>query len=203
RLRYPVADGAGVRRPPRSRTGWPLRPLRVFAALRRVSLPPPPPPRRLPRRGSCLRLSARRARRRGDRAAGHAHVRARRGLPAHLGAGGLRPAAGDPLVRPRDGGESRRGLRARPRRERDHGGPACRRPREVGRAIPAAGVSSDADARFRLAAGAYLVYGVVYWLGGAWLWLHDVGRGTPASLLWIAVVAGAVGAVPDVLRRRR
>jgi hypothetical protein len=64
-------------------------------------------------------------------------------------------------------------------------------------------VSSDADARFRLAAGAYLVYGVVYWLGGAWLWLHDVGRGTPASLVWIALGAALVVAVPYVLLRRR
>jgi hypothetical protein len=54
-----------------------------------------------------------------------------------------------------------------------------------------------------MAAGAYLAYGVVYWLGGAWLWLHDVGRGSPASLVWIAVGASFVVVVPLVLIRRR
>jgi hypothetical protein len=64
-------------------------------------------------------------------------------------------------------------------------------------------VSSGVDARFRVAAGAYLVYGVVYWLGGAWLWLHGVGRGTPASLRWIALGAVLVVVVPLLLVRRR
>jgi len=59
------------------------------------------------------------------------------------------------------------------------------------------------DARFRAAARAYFVYGVVYWLGGAWLWLHDVGRGSLASVGWIVVGAVLVVLVPFLLRRRR
>jgi hypothetical protein len=59
------------------------------------------------------------------------------------------------------------------------------------------------DERFRLAARGYFVYGVVYWLGGVWLWLHDVGRGSPASAGWIVVGAVFVVLVPFLLRRRR
>ena len=59
------------------------------------------------------------------------------------------------------------------------------------------------DPRFRAAARAYFVYGVVYWLGGAWLWLHDVGRGSVASVGWIAVGALLVVLIPFLLRRRR
>jgi hypothetical protein len=60
-----------------------------------------------------------------------------------------------------------------------------------------------ADARFRVAASGYLVYGIVYWLGGAWLWLHDVGRGSRASVIWIALGAALVVLVPYLLRSRR
>ena len=59
------------------------------------------------------------------------------------------------------------------------------------------------DPRFRAAARAYFVYGVVYWLGGAWLWLHDVGRGSAASVGWIVVGALLVVLIPFLLRRRR
>jgi hypothetical protein len=72
----------------------------------------------------------------------------------------------------------------------------------VGQPIPSAGVSAGDD-RFRTAARGYLVYGVVYWIGGAWLWLHDVGRGSPASVAWILLGAVLVVLVPYLLRRRR
>lgn len=62
---------------------------------------------------------------------------------------------------------------------------------------------SAADARFGVAARAYLVYGIVYWLGGAWLWLHDVGRGPLASVAWIGLGAALVVVVPYLLRRPR
>jgi hypothetical protein len=62
---------------------------------------------------------------------------------------------------------------------------------------------SGADARFRTAARAYLVYGIVYWLGGAWLYLHDVGRGSTASVGWIGLGAVLVVVIPFLLRRRR
>ena len=63
-------------------------------------------------------------------------------------------------------------------------------------------MSTD-DGRFRVAARGYLVYGVVYWIGGAWPWLHDVGRGSPASVGWIVLGAVLVLLVPYLLRRRR
>ena len=63
-------------------------------------------------------------------------------------------------------------------------------------------MSAD-DGRFRAAARGYLVYGVVYWIGGAWLWLHDVGRGSAASVGWIVVGALLVVLIPFLLRRRR
>jgi len=62
---------------------------------------------------------------------------------------------------------------------------------------------SPAGDRYHAAARAYLVYGVVYWLGGAWLWLHDVGRGSAWSVVWILLGAGLVVLVPYLLRRRR
>jgi hypothetical protein len=62
---------------------------------------------------------------------------------------------------------------------------------------------SPAEDRFRTAARGYLVYGLVYWLGGAWLWLHDVGRGSVFSVVWIALGAVLVVLVPYLLRQRR
>lgn len=62
---------------------------------------------------------------------------------------------------------------------------------------------SPRDDRFQTAARGYFVYGLVYWLGGAWLWLHDVGRDTLWSLVWIALGAVLVVLVPFLLRRRR
>ena len=62
---------------------------------------------------------------------------------------------------------------------------------------------SRADGRFRRAARGYFVYGVVYWLGGLWLWIHDVGRGSLWSVVWIVAGAVLVVLVPFLLRRRR
>jgi hypothetical protein len=57
--------------------------------------------------------------------------------------------------------------------------------------------------RYRAAATMYLVYGIVYWLGGVYLWLHGVGRGSTASIIWIVFGAVLVVLVPFLLRRRR
>jgi hypothetical protein len=62
---------------------------------------------------------------------------------------------------------------------------------------------SDADNRFRVAARGYFVYGVVYWLGGLWLWIHDVGRGSLWSVVWILLGGALVILIPFLLRRRR
>ncbi|HEY3068058.1 MAG TPA: hypothetical protein VGL09_19880 [Methylomirabilota bacterium] len=57
--------------------------------------------------------------------------------------------------------------------------------------------------RYRAAATMYLVYGIVYWLGGFYLWLHGVGRGSTESVVWIALGAALVVLVPFLLLRRR
>ena len=59
------------------------------------------------------------------------------------------------------------------------------------------------DDRFRTAARAYFVYGLVYLVGGLWLWEHDVGRGFAASVVWILIGATLVVLVPFLLRRPR
>jgi len=62
------------------------------------------------------------------------------------------------------------------------------------------------DARFRSAAGAYLVYGIVYWIGGVYLALHGVGvRGSQMSggVVWIVLGAIIVLVVPALLVRPR
>ena len=60
---------------------------------------------------------------------------------------------------------------------------------------------------FRLAARAYLVYGVVYWLGGFYLALHGVGvrgdRTIQPGVAWIVVGLVLVVAIPYLLARRR
>jgi hypothetical protein len=64
----------------------------------------------------------------------------------------------------------------------------------------------DPDDRFRDAARAYLVYGIVYWIGGVYLALHGVGvRGAmaPAGISWIVLGLVFVIAIPYLLRRRR
>jgi hypothetical protein len=66
----------------------------------------------------------------------------------------------------------------------------------------------DPGDRYRDAARAYFVYGIVYWLGGLWLELHGVGTRGSGSMLATGVsylVAGLVFlfGVPYVLRRPR
>ena len=64
----------------------------------------------------------------------------------------------------------------------------------------------DPGDRFRDAARAYLVYGIVYWLGGVWLALQGVGvRGELASrgLMWIVLGLVFVIGIPYLLRRPR
>jgi hypothetical protein len=62
--------------------------------------------------------------------------------------------------------------------------------------------------RFRTAARAYFGYGVVYWIGGAYLAFHGVGTRAGDSVLWRGVLFVAIGLVPlflipYLLRRRR
>jgi hypothetical protein len=60
--------------------------------------------------------------------------------------------------------------------------------------------------RFHTAARAYLIYGVVYWVGGVYLAWHGVGvRGTAASagMAWIVLGLILVVGVPYLLRRPR
>ena len=64
------------------------------------------------------------------------------------------------------------------------------------------------DDRFRTAARAYFVYGVVYWLGGVWLAFQGIGVRAGGSVAWRGVVWIVVGLalvllVPFLLRRRR
>jgi hypothetical protein len=69
-------------------------------------------------------------------------------------------------------------------------------------------IPDAADDRFRSAARAYLVYGIVYWLGGVWLALHGVGVRAGSSVMWRGVAWIVIGLVfvllvPFLLRRRR
>src|SRR5438309_11325499 len=61
--------------------------------------------------------------------------------------------------------------------------------------------------RFRLAARAYLVYGVVYWLGGFYLATQGVGvrggRMMQAGVVWIVLGLVLVGLIPYLLAQRR
>jgi len=64
----------------------------------------------------------------------------------------------------------------------------------------------DPGDRFRDAARAYLVYGIVYWIGGVYLALHGVGvRGSmdTAGITWIVLGLVFVVAIPYLLRRPR
>jgi hypothetical protein len=71
---------------------------------------------------------------------------------------------------------------------------------------------SPGEDRFTLAARAYLAYGVVYLVGGAYLVYHGVGVGdpqTPGRLpsvlrsVWVLVGLVLVVVIPYLLRRRR
>jgi hypothetical protein len=61
--------------------------------------------------------------------------------------------------------------------------------------------------RFRLAARAYLVYGVVYWLGGFYLATQGVGvrggRVMQAGVVWIVLGLVLVVVIPYLLAARR
>lgn len=60
---------------------------------------------------------------------------------------------------------------------------------------------------FGLAARAYLVYGVIYWLGGFYLATQGVGvrgdRMMQPGVAWILLGLVLVGAIPYLLARRR
>jgi hypothetical protein len=61
--------------------------------------------------------------------------------------------------------------------------------------------------RFHLAARAYLIYGVIYWLGGVYLATQGVGvrggRVMQAGVVWIVLGLVFVVAIPYLLARRR
>jgi hypothetical protein len=64
----------------------------------------------------------------------------------------------------------------------------------------------DPGDRFRDAARAYLVYGIVYWVGGVWLAFHGVGVSADTAgrrLVWIALGLVFVVGIPYLLRRPR
>lgn len=64
----------------------------------------------------------------------------------------------------------------------------------------------DPGDRFRDAARAYLVYGIVYWVGGVWLAFQGVGvRGELAGrgMMWIVLGLVFVVGIPYLLRRPR
>ena len=64
----------------------------------------------------------------------------------------------------------------------------------------------DPGDRFRDAARAYLVYGIVYWVGGVWLAFHGIGvRGEMVGpgIAWIVAGLIFVAGIPYLLRRRR
>lgn len=60
--------------------------------------------------------------------------------------------------------------------------------------------------RFALAARAYLIYGVIYWIGGVYLATQGVGvRGErmQSGVVWIVLGLAFVLAIPYLLARRR
>ena len=61
--------------------------------------------------------------------------------------------------------------------------------------------------RFQLAARAYLIYGVIYWIGGVYLSWHGVGvrggRMMQAGIVWIVLGLALVIAIPYLLWRPR
>src|SRR5437867_9048706 len=61
--------------------------------------------------------------------------------------------------------------------------------------------------RFRLAARAYLAYGVIYWIGGFYLAMHGVvvrgGRMMQSGVVWIVLGLVFVVLIPYLLAHRR
>ena len=71
-------------------------------------------------------------------------------------------------------------------------------------------MSDRAERRFALAARAYLVYGIVYWLGGLYLLWHGVGvmgsaggRGGGSLVFWALVGLAPLLVIPYLLHARR
>ena len=69
-------------------------------------------------------------------------------------------------------------------------------------------MSAVVDDRFRRAARAYFIYGVIYWIGGFYLALHGVGvRGGGSvawrGLIWLLIGLILVVLIPFLLRRPR
>jgi hypothetical protein len=60
---------------------------------------------------------------------------------------------------------------------------------------------------FRLAAHAYRIYGVIYWIGGFYLAMHGVGirggRMMPSGLVWIVLGFVFLVVIPYLLAQRR
>ena len=82
----------------------------------------------------------------------------------------------------------------------------ARLPSDGGSAAPSLRMAAAGPDRYRTAARAYFVYGVVYWLGGVYLALQGIGvRGEAASagITWILVGLVLVFGVPFLLRRPR
>ena len=66
--------------------------------------------------------------------------------------------------------------------------------------------SFDPGERYRDAARAYFVYGVVYWVGALWLELHGVGTGGsmwPVGVFYLALGLVFLFGVPYLLRHPR
>jgi hypothetical protein len=61
--------------------------------------------------------------------------------------------------------------------------------------------------RFRLAARAYRIYGVIYWIGGFYLALHGIGirgeRTMQWGVVWIVLGLVFIVAIPYLLVQRR
>jgi len=71
----------------------------------------------------------------------------------------------------------------------------------VGRPLPAVGAVSAHERKFRQAAGAYLAYGVIYWVTALWLQLTVLPMRGPA--VWFVVGAAIAVGVPWVLAAPR
>jgi hypothetical protein len=69
---------------------------------------------------------------------------------------------------------------------------------------------TDADRRFRLAARAYLAYGIAYWIGGLYLLWHGVGamgaaegRGSGSLVFWALAGLVPLVTIPYLLHAPR
>ena len=73
----------------------------------------------------------------------------------------------------------------------------------MGLSLPVASVTDS----FRLAARAYLTYGVIYWIGGFYLAMHGIGvrggRPMQSGVVWLVVGLVFILVIPYLLARRR